>query len=70
MGDPYIAKKETYLINEEGKTVTVFHPAIKMPGEDVYCYFPDEGTTSGLVEHHNEEDALANAKELYHHYNY
>lgn len=69
MTEPYIAKKETYLIDEEGTTITVFHPAIKMPDLDGYCYFPAEGTVSGLVEHGNEEDALTNAKELYHHYN-
>lgn len=66
MDKPFIAKKETYL--DGNKTFTVYHPAIKFKDSEGYCFFPDECTKTGLVEHSNEKDALSNAKELYKHF--
>lgn len=68
MTKPYIAKEQTYLSEDKKTTFTVFHPAIKFSGDKEYCYFPDEGTKTGLVEHDNETDALENAIQLYKHY--
>ena len=66
MEQPFIAKKETYL--DGHKAFTVYHPAIKFKENEEYCFFPDEGTKTGLVEHHTEDDALFNAEQLYKHY--
>lgn len=68
MGEPFIAKKQTYLNDDNKTTFTVFHPAIKFKENEEYCYFPDEGTKTGLVEHDNEKDCLDNAETLYKHY--
>jgi len=65
---PYIAKRQTYLNDDKKTTFTVFHPAIKFNNNEEYCYFPDEGTKTGLVEHSNEKDCIDNAKTLYRHY--
>lgn len=65
---PFVAKKKTYLNEGEMATFTVFHPAIKFNDDEGYCYFPDEGTKTGLVEHTNEKDALSNAEQLYKHF--
>lgn len=66
MSKGFTAIKQTYVDN--GKTFTVFHPAIKFKENEEYCYFPDEDTRTGLVEHHNEDDALFNAEQLYKYY--
>ncbi|WP_026801508.1 hypothetical protein [Pontibacillus halophilus] len=65
---PFIADEKTYLSKDGKQTLTVFHPAIYYSSEKAYCYFPDENTSSGLVEHNNEKDALRNAEILYKHY--
>jgi hypothetical protein len=65
---PFIADKRTYLTEDKRHTRTVFHPAVYFKEDKAYCYFPDEGTSSGLVEHDNKKDALANAEMLYKHY--
>ncbi|PGT80584.1 hypothetical protein [Bacillus sp. AFS040349] len=66
MEKPFIAKKQTYV--NGGTTFSVYHPAIKFDGDKEYCYFPDEGTRTGLVEHLDENECLKNAETLYKHY--
>mgnify|MGYP005753087085 FL=1 len=68
MKTPFIADKKTYLSEDRKHTRTVFHPAVYFKEDKAYCYFPDEGTRSGLIEYDNEEDALTNAENLYNHY--
>lgn len=69
MAQPYMAIERFYLTEDKQHTRgPVYHPAIKMPGDKVFTYFPDEATESGLVEHDNPEDALQNAIMLYKHY--
>lgn len=68
MKAPFIAQKQTYLSEDKETTWTVFHPAILFERENDYCFFPDESTKTGLVEHENEKDALKNAEELYNHF--
>jgi len=60
--------ERTYLNQEERTTYTTYHPAIRFKADEEFCFFPDEGTSSGLVEHANHEDALVNAEQLYKHY--
>ena len=66
MPAPYRAKKQTYLNKDRKTTRTVWHPQVMFRGG--MCYFPDEGTESGLIEYDNKEDALINAIQLYKHY--
>ena len=68
MEKQYIAQEQTYVNHDGETTFTVFHPAIKFNDDEEYCYFPDEETKTGLVEHNNKKDALENAEQLYKHY--
>lgn len=68
MKKPFAALKRTYLNDDDKTTFTVFHPAIIFKGDKEYCFFPDEDTKTGLLEYHNEDDALFNAEQLYKHY--
>ena len=67
MENKYAAIEHTYLL-DNNTTYTVFHPAIKFNENKGFCFFPDEGTESGLLEYTNEDDALSNAEQLYKHY--
>lgn len=59
--------KEVCFINDDKKTTrTVYIPQVKF--SDGWCCFPDEGTSSGVVEHTDEQSAINNVKSLYKHY--
>ena len=66
MAKNYRAHEQRF-INEDGKTTRlVYIPQVKF--SDGWCSFPDETTSSGVIEHKDRKIALANAKELYDHY--
>lgn len=59
--------KEIRFVNDDNKSTRVVYLPQVLFGKD-WCSFPDEGTSSGVLEHTDKQAALDNAKTLYEHY--
>lgn len=66
MTEKYKAEEIRFLNEDRKTTRVVFVPQVKF--SDGWCSFPDEATSSGVVEHLDKEVAINNAKTLYEHY--
>lgn len=69
MANPYKVVERKYLSADKKHTRgPVYHPAIKLPGDRSFSFFPDDTTESGAVEYDNPHDALVYAIMQYKHY--
>jgi hypothetical protein len=56
MGVRFRAKQQTYLLKEERKTYTAWHPQIRV--DEQWCFLMDDTTRSKLAEAQDEETAV------------